>query len=69
MSNEPMTPMELLERALANEKNSYEFYHRMAEHTKIEIIRELIEGLRDEEAQHVKKIEEKLAKLRLGQMG
>lgn len=60
------TPDEILNAALAKERQSREFYSRLAEQCRIDRVRQLIEKLKDEENKHVKMIEEMLADLRLG---
>jgi rubrerythrin len=60
------TPDEILNAALAKERQSREFYAGLAEECRIDGVRQLIEKLKDEENKHVKMIEEMLADLRLG---
>jgi rubrerythrin len=60
------TPDEILNAALAKERQSREFYARLAEQCQIEMVRELLEKLKDEENKHVKMVEDMLAALRLG---
>jgi rubrerythrin len=57
---------EILEVALRKEKQARDFYQGLALHCGVEIVRELVERLRDEEAKHVKMIETMLSRLRLG---
>jgi len=60
------TPDEILNTALARERESRAFYAGLAEHCRIEMVRELLEKLKDEENKHVKMVEDMLADLRLG---
>jgi rubrerythrin len=60
------TPDEILNVALAKERQSRQLYAGLAEQCRIEMVRELLEKLKDEENKHVKMIEEMLADLRLG---
>jgi rubrerythrin len=60
------TPDEILNVALAKERQSRQLYAGLAEQCRIEMVRELLEKLKDEENKHVKMIEEMLAHLRLG---
>ncbi len=60
------TPDEILNAALAKERQSRAFYAGLAEQCRIEMVRELLEKLKDEENKHIKMIEEMLADLRLG---
>jgi rubrerythrin len=60
------TPEEILSAALAKESQSLRFYAGLAEQCTIEVVRQLIEKLKDEENKHVKMIEQMMANLRLG---
>ncbi|HVP78423.1 MAG TPA: ferritin family protein [Thermodesulfobacteriota bacterium] len=60
------TPDEILNAALAKERQSRQFYSGLAEHCAIDAVKQLIEKLKDEENKHVKMIEEMMANLRLG---
>ena len=60
------TPDEILNAALAKEHRALQFYSELAEQCEIEMVRQLIEKLKDEENKHVKMIEEMIAYLRLG---
>jgi rubrerythrin len=60
------TPDEILNAALAKERQSRQFYAGLAEQCGIEMVRELLEKLKDEENKHVKMVEDMLADLRLG---
>ncbi len=60
------TPDEILNAALAKERQSLAFYAGLAEQCQIEMVRKLLEKLKDAENKHVKMIEDMLAGLRLG---
>lgn len=60
------TPIAILEAALVKEKQAYAFYDRMLQSTKIKMMQSLLAGLKDEEAKHVRLIEQKLTVLRMG---
>jgi len=60
------TPDEILNAALVKERQSREFYARLADRCQIDMVRKLLEKLKDEEAKHVRMIEDMLADLRLG---
>jgi rubrerythrin len=60
------TPDEILNAALAKERQARQFYAGLAEHCQIEMVRELLEKLKDEENKHVKMVEDMLTNLRLG---
>jgi rubrerythrin len=57
---------EILRIALRKEKQALDFYRGLALQCGVELVRELVERLRDEEAKHVKMIETMLSRLRLG---
>jgi rubrerythrin len=57
---------EILQQALMKEKRARDFYEGLALDCGVEMVRELVERLRDEEAKHVKMIETMLSRLRLG---
>ena len=61
------TPEEILEMALRREQTSFQFYSRLVDQSAgVEIIRTLLDQLKDEELRHVRMIEKKLTHLRLG---
>jgi len=60
------TPDEILNAALAKERQSREFYARLADQCRIDMVRKLLEKLKDEETKHERMIEDMLAELRLG---
>ena len=57
---------EILDAALAKECQSRDFYSGLAEQCRVDLARQLIEKLKDEENKHVKMIEAMMASLRLG---
>jgi rubrerythrin len=60
------TPDEILNAALVKERQSRAFYAGLAEQCRVEMVRELLEKLKDEENKHVKMVEDMLTDLRLG---
>ena len=60
------SPDEILDAALAKELQARTFYSRLAEQCQIEMVKELLEKLKDEENKHVKMVEDMMASLRLG---
>ena len=60
------SPDEILNAALAKEHQSRQFYAGLAEQCQIDMVKQLIEKLKNEEEKHVKMVEEMLANLRLG---
>ncbi len=64
---ELIDPIGILKRALEKEQAAYRFYDGlMKKYRSIEIIRETIEQLRDEEYRHIKMIENQITKFDLG---
>ena len=64
---ELMDPIGILKTALKQEQASYSFYDDLLKKYKsIEILREIIEQLRDEEYRHIQRIEKQITKLGLG---
>lgn len=60
------TPIEILEVALKKEKDARLFYESILSRTRVGIVRETLEKLRDEEYKHIHMIEKLIAKIRLG---
>jgi rubrerythrin len=60
------TPMAILEAALEKEKAAYRFYDQLLNNTNIDMLRETIEHLLEEEYKHIQLIEKKMASLRNG---
>jgi rubrerythrin len=54
------TPAEILEIALRKEQASFAFYDRLMSDTRVNIVMELIEQLREEEAKHVRMIQKQM---------
>ena len=63
------TPGEILSTALAKEKAAYRFYERIETQTRIDYVADLLRRLKDEEAKHVKLIENMLVNMNLGRGG
>jgi len=63
------TPGEILSAALAKEKAAYRFYERIENQTRIDYVSDLLRKLKDEEAKHVKLIENMLVNMNLGRGG
>lgn len=61
-----LMPDEILDIALKKEEQAYNFYKRLSTQTTIEMVRELIEKLCDEEYKHHKMIEDMIARMNLG---
>jgi rubrerythrin len=57
---------EILRTALMKEKGARDFYEGLLLHCRVELVRQLVEKLRDEEAKHVRMIEAMMSQLRLG---
>ena len=62
----PGTPGEILAKALKKEEAAYRFYDALSRSTKIRMVRELLNTLKDEEAKHVRMIKKKMAELARG---
>jgi len=60
------TPVAILEAALKKEEKSYHFYDVLLEDTKVVIVQELLEKLRDEESKHILMIKKILTKIKRG---
>jgi rubrerythrin len=57
---------EILRAALAKEQAAFDFYSELLNHTKIDLVRDLVALLKDEEQKHMRLIERKLTELTLG---
>ncbi|NLF23338.1 MAG: hypothetical protein GX590_09260 [Lentisphaerae bacterium] len=66
MSTRLTTPDQILNAALAKEMQARDFYDGLARQTSVEFVRELLEELRDEEARHVRMIQNMLGRLGAG---
>lgn len=61
-----LTPEEILRQALAKERTAFSYYDRMLKATSIEVIKDLLQDLKNEEYKHIKMIESRLARLTVG---
>ena len=62
----PHTPIEILQAALRKEHSSYTFYDELLKNSTVGFVTDLLEELRDSEAQHIKMIEKKIVALERG---
>ena len=60
------TPVAILEAALKKEEEAYHFYDALLQDTKVVIVQELLEKLRDEESKHILMVKKILTKIKLG---
>ena len=60
------TPVAILETALKKEEEAYHFYDALLQDTKVVVIQELLEKLRDEESKHILMVKKILTKIKLG---
>jgi rubrerythrin len=60
------TPGQILEVALAKEKEARDFYDEQAAHCRVDFVRTLLEKLRDEEAKHIRMVQGMMTKLGTG---
>jgi rubrerythrin len=60
------TPDQILRKALEKEKQAYEFYAGLAAACSVDFVRELLEKLRNEEARHVRMIQDMTGRLESG---
>jgi rubrerythrin len=65
METAPKTPAEILQAALAREKQAHDFYQDSAMQCKIPMVRELFEALMNEESRHIKLIQGMIAKFEI----
>ncbi len=61
-----LTPEEVLNIALAKEKASFKYYERLLNRTNMEWVADLLQELKNQEYKHIRLIERKLERLRLG---
>ena len=66
LDHTPHTWEEVLDVALKNEKASHDLYDNLLLHTKVPLMRELLEKLRDQEALHVNMVEKMIADMHMG---
>ena len=57
------TPGEVLRKALAKEEEAYHFYSQALDQSKIELVRDLLAQLKDEEAKHVRLVRNLMTRL------
>ena len=57
---------EILRAALAKEEAAFNFYSELLNHTKVDLVRDLVALLKDEEQKHIRLIERKITELSLG---
>ncbi len=60
-----ITPGEILNKALAKEKAAFDYYDKMLKSSNIELIRDLLQDLKNEEYKHMKMIETRIARMNL----
>jgi rubrerythrin len=65
-SGKPSSPIEILEVALKKEEAARRFYDELATNSHVELVRDLVTELREEEHRHVQLIQRKMVQLRLG---
>jgi rubrerythrin len=61
-----LTPEGILRQALAKEREAFSYYDGMLKASSIEIIKDLLQELKNEEYKHIKMIESRLARLAVG---
>ena len=66
-NREETTPGAILREALAREQEAQAFYAGLIAHYRVDFIRELAEKLENEEAKHVRLVQEMITRLNLGQ--
>lgn len=65
-NNTLTTPDDILRAALDREREAHAFYADLAGGCRVDMVRELLERLGNEEYKHMRMVEEMLADLRLG---
>jgi rubrerythrin len=60
------TKERILDMALRKERDAFRFYDGLLNQTRADILREVLETLRNEEAKHVQLIERAIAEMHLG---
>ena len=60
------TPDQILEVALAKEKEARDFYDEQAARCRVDFVRKLLEKLRDEEAKHIRMVQSMMTTLGAG---
>ena len=60
------TSDQILQVALAKEKEAREFYDEQIVHCHVDFVRELLEKLKNEESKHIRLVQGMIAKLKAG---
>lgn len=60
------TPVAIMEAALKKEEEAYHFYDSLLQDTRVVVVQELLEKLRDEESKHIHLIKQMLTKIKIG---
>lgn len=60
------TSDQILQAALAKEKESRDFYDEQAAHCRVDFVRKLLEKLKNEESKHVRMVQGMIANLNVG---
>jgi rubrerythrin len=60
------TSDQILQVALAKEKEARDFYDEQAAHCRVDFVRKLLEKLKDEESKHIRMVQGMIAKLNVG---
>ena len=64
--HELKTPDQILQMALAKEKEARDFYDAQATYCPVDFVRQLLEKLKDEESKHIRMVQSMIAKLSAG---
>jgi rubrerythrin len=60
------TPDQILQVALAKEKEARDFYDAQAADCRVDFVRKLLEKLKNEESKHIRMVQEMMKKLNVG---
>ena len=60
------TSDQILQVALAKEKEARDFYDEQAAHCRVDFVRKLLEKLKDEESKHIRLVQGMITKLSVG---
>jgi rubrerythrin len=60
------TSDQILQVALAKEKEARDFYDEQASHCRVDFVRKLLEKLKDEESKHIRMVQGMITKLSVG---
>jgi len=66
MARTTSTPEEVLNLAMSKERAAFRAYDRMLRVANIDLIRDLLQDLKNEEYKHIQMIEARLMRIRLG---